>query len=264
MSTSKFITSDHDQAHTGLKVLPSGYAFFFPDREDESKSKSIGNEYRLPKLSVPIYKDEHGIERIPTPHGIRFSMRTRGNVFDKPCAANHLIDLTKILKSYYGHDFSRLFDLLAKTDGGHDYDHESLRVIYLFGKIWMQGRLGSVMHIFHAAGQSYLNEIERLLHSFNNIDGTFIPALLGGDTQTPNNQSDLTPEQVQLKNRRIFNQVGPFLDENWGGLVIRGTKVDHKFVFPDSPNVRYSLLTSRFFLNKYYFLYSLFIYLFIY
>ena len=171
-------------------------------------------------------------------------MRTRANIFDTPSSANHLIDLLEIFKSQFGADYAGVCDFLAKTDGGHDYDPESMRVCYFFGKLWLSCLSGTLMQIFHAPGQSYLNEIERFFHFLNKIDGALIPAYYDGDTHTPSNQSDLTDSQKLAKNTKIVSAASNFLDSEWGNIKIRRTLVEHKFVFPSTPNVRILINSS--------------------
>jgi len=62
--------------------------------------------------------------------------------------------------------------------------------------------------------------------------------MYGGDTLPPNKQTDLTDAQILHKNLRIDRAADTFLTTEWSEISIRGTPVDHKFVYPQTPNVR--------------------------
>lgn len=231
-------TPDHDHSKTGIKILPSGYCFFFKNSEEKGVVEDIGPEWRIPVVQAAVYKDDRGVLRASLPRGVQLFMRSRANFFDTLSASNHLMDRLEVCKIRFGDSYERLSDFLAKTDGGHDFDAESIRVIYLFGKLWLSTKSGTLMHIFHAPGHSYLNEIERFFHFLNKIDGATIPAMYGGDTLPPNKQTDLTDAQILHKNLRIARAADTFLTTEWSEISIRGTPVDHKFVYPQTPNVR--------------------------
>lgn len=188
---------DHDFKAKGYKIIPSGYYFLVlnPKSGDFKSVPVVG----LPSLAYATTVDKHGRVHIETPTSGDLFMRNRGNPWFKATGLNHLDDLQEILGSRFSGCMELLRDLLTQTDGGADYSPHSFKTYYVLGKLFLYFKLGSLTQIFHAAGESFLNYIERVFSNLNIIDGVYLPDKLVGETHTPNDQSDLSKDQRNAK-----------------------------------------------------------------
>jgi hypothetical protein len=167
-------------------------------------------------------------------------MRNRGSPFSNSGAIDHGDDLKELLDRH-GPDVK---DVLASTDGGGDVSMENFRVQFVLGERFMSGQYGTFAQVSHAPGQSYRHYIERFFCFLNNVDGVEISPHLPGETHPPNQQSDLTPEQIKLKERELFDGIFPFINNSWNSLKIKGYTIHSESVYNNE--VRFISVSKRF------------------
>lgn len=196
----------------------------------------------MPTMKAPLCKDQHGRDRVLLPtHGQLF-MRNRASPFAATGSIYHGIDLLELLKE--GHR-----DALFSTDGGGDVNGENFRVQFVFGELFLKRKLGTLAQVYHAPGRSFQHKIERAFCHLNCVDGVEISPCLPGETHPPNQQSDLTPQQVKVKEKQLFDQIFAFLNREWNSLDIKGYKINSDSVYDDEvhplpPGARRTFISS--------------------
>jgi hypothetical protein len=204
--------------------------------QTEKPSQDAAHAAFLASLGLPssilLEKDEHGRLRVAVPTSGHLFMRNRVTAFSNPTAFNHSEDLVEIIGKLRAAG-KAINDLLLVSDSGADYDHSTIKVHVALANVFDACNLGVLGQVFHAPGESFRNWIERLFCLLNIVDGVTYKSKLSGEAQAPDAQTDLTPEQIRIKQLLLYGPIFDFLDETWGSLKTHGWTVDCERVIPE-------------------------------
>ena len=120
------------------------------------------------------------------------------------------------------------------TDQGDDNGADKFETPLMWWRLMKKFSFGVFFHIWHAAGQSYLNRVERVMSILNRgVNGAFLQSVLPGDSVPANEQPDLSDQQKKTKFKKLFDEfIFPFLGTAWSSLTALGRKIIVRFLWP--------------------------------
>ena len=226
--TLRFITEDSNQAHDshdfadGYKAIPLAIAMAICEDAFATSIDSHGN------LRVVI----------PDKWNLTFSIRFNrlAGVDLKTTFSQHIDDLEFVIDARL--DGKLPADVYLDSDSGSDSNYHTLRAQVYLAEFFKKKLLGTVVESGPASGDSPTNPVERLLAEPKKAINTLqIPDVVGEDTVSPAQQSDLTQTQRIIKESSIYESTGASLKQAWEKLDVYGDPILVRYLVPTVPSL---------------------------
>lgn len=187
------------------------------------------------------YLDIHNKERISKPSKWTLFVNIRFNKLagtQLPMSySEHGEDLQFVADKHFtsaGKDVPA--DWKIDSDMGSDSDYFTDKAIIVLADVFKSNQLGTLILGGPCGQNSSQNEIEAAWSPLKmSIAGLILSDTVGSDTMAPDKQTDLTHEQMVIKDLAVFKNVGGTLQKAWSTLNIRGNPVQVRYTLPEVP-----------------------------
>jgi len=111
-------------------------------------------------------------------------------------------------------------------DNGPDMDPTNYMNIFFWGRLWRDTKLTRMSCISYPAGHSAFNPIEHAWSPLSNsLTSVTLPATLPGEDRPPNKQTELSPEEIETKNKTMLHGAAKELASHWERLTYDGNAI---------------------------------------
>ena len=151
-------------------------------------------------------------------------IKLRSTIFGGSTPASHCNDILPLLKNQVENGKRIVF---LKVDNGSDWDlHLIINELYFF-RLWKASGLDILGIVSYSARYSAYNNIEHLWSPMSKkLNSVLLPSKLEGEDQPPCKQSQLTAEEKEEKEAKVFdNAMDLVTNEYWRGAMINESDV---------------------------------------
>jgi hypothetical protein len=194
--------------------------------------------------------DVHDKERVSEPTEWTLYVNIRFNKLagvDLPLSyADHGVDLTFVAHAEWTSAGLEIpSDWKIDSDMGSDSNYFIEKALIVLSEVHQENKLGTLLIGGPCGKNSADNYIEGCWSPLKlSIAGLILSDTVGSDSVAPDRQTDLTPEEVALKDLAVFKNAGETVTAAWSKLEVGGNPVRARYTLPTVTYSFHSIILS--------------------